>query len=96
MKTDNIISKEKICIKGGLGPIRNSEETEFNILPVTIFIGPPVRVAPEKMAAYLFSDGKAENITDGNGQIDESLLGEVSGDLEVEFNRLTTYKVLWE
>jgi ABC-type cobalamin/Fe3+-siderophores transport system ATPase subunit len=55
----------------------------------------PVRLAPEKMSAYLFADGTAESIIDDEGQIDESLLGEVLGDLEVEFNRLTTYKVLW-
>ncbi len=56
----------------------------------------PVRLPPENMAAYLFADGRIENIADESGQIDEGLLGQVLGDLEVEFNRLTTYKVLWE
>ncbi len=57
----------------------------------------PVRLSPEKMAAYLFgTDGKIEKIADESGQIDEGLLGETLGDLEIEFNRLTAYKILWE
>lgn len=55
-----------------------------------------VRLDPAKVAAYLFADGKVKKIIDESGQIDEGLLGEVLGDLQVEFNRLTTYKVLWE
>lgn len=56
-----------------------------------------VRLPPDKVAAYLFdADGNAERIVDESGQIDEGLLGEVLGDLEVEFNRLTAYNILWE
>lgn len=56
---------------------------------------PPVRLSPDKMAAYLFAEGKVENIADESGQIDEGVLGQVLGDLEVEFNRLTAYNMLW-
>jgi len=56
-----------------------------------------VRLPPEKMVAYLFDmDGKIEKIADESGQIDEGLLGEVLGDLEIEFNRLTAYNILWD
>lgn len=56
-----------------------------------------VRLPPDKMAAYLFdTDGKVEKIVDESGQIDEGLLGEVLGNLEIEFNRLTAYNILWE
>lgn len=57
---------------------------------------PSVRLAPDKLAAYLFADGKVENIVNESGQIDEGLLGRVLGDLQVEFNRLMAYKILWE
>jgi predicted ATPase len=56
---------------------------------------PNVRLAPEKVAAYLFDNGTITNIVDDSGQIDEGLLGNVLGDLEVEFNRLMAYKILW-
>lgn len=56
---------------------------------------PKVRLAPEKMAAYLFDNGSVTKIIDKSAQIDEGLLGEVLGDLEMEFNRLMAYKILW-
>jgi hypothetical protein len=55
-----------------------------------------VRLDPAKIMAYLFIDGKIEKVVDELGQIDEGLLGQVLGDLQVEFNRLMTYKSLWE
>jgi predicted ATPase len=56
---------------------------------------PLVRLPPEKVVAYQFDNGTVTNIVDETGQIDEGLLGNVLGDLEVEFNRLTAYKILW-
>lgn len=55
-----------------------------------------VRLAPDKVAGYLFADGSVESVVDKNGQIDEGRMGEVLGDLQVQFNRLTTYGALWE
>lgn len=55
-----------------------------------------VRISPDKVAAYLAVDQTLQSITDPTGQIDESRLGEVLGDLEVQYNRLMTYKILWE
>ncbi len=56
---------------------------------------PHIRLAPEKMGAYLFAEGSVTNIIDEPGHINESLLESVLGDLEVEYNKLLTYKVLW-
>jgi hypothetical protein len=55
-----------------------------------------VRLDPKQVAAYLFEDNTVRSIVDEDGQIDEGLLGSVLGDLEVEFNRLNAYKILWE
>lgn len=57
---------------------------------------PSVRLSPNELAAYLFAGGAVQPVIDQSGQIDEGLLGETLGDLEVEYNRLKTYKVLWE
>ena len=56
---------------------------------------PHIRLAPEKMGAYLFAEGTVKNIIDEPGHINESLLESILGDLEVEYNKLLTYKVLW-
>jgi predicted ATPase len=56
---------------------------------------PHIRIAPSKMGAYLFAEGSVKNIIDKPGHINESLLEQVLGDLEVEYNKLLTYKVLW-
>jgi len=56
---------------------------------------PHIRLAPEKMGAYLFAEGTIKNIIDKPGHINESLLESILGDLEVEYNKLLTYKVLW-
>jgi len=51
---------------------------------------PQVRLAPDKVTAYLFAtDGKVQNIFEDE-QIDEGLLGERLSDLETEFNHLMT------
>lgn len=56
----------------------------------------PVRLRPDILKAYLFADNTIKDVVDDSGQIDEGLLGSVLGDLEVEFNRLMTYNILWE
>ncbi len=55
-----------------------------------------VRLDPEKVAAYLLHEGRLENIKLDSGEIDESRLGNVLGDLEAEYNRLAAYGTLWE
>lgn len=57
---------------------------------------PEARLNPQHIAAYLFDEGKAIPIRDESGLVDEARLGRVLGDLEVEFNRLSTYGTLWE
>jgi len=52
------------------------------------------RIAPEMLSAYLFSQGKIQNIVTESGKIDEGLLGSVLGNLEIQFNQLMTYN-LW-
>jgi len=58
----------------------------------------PFRMPPSCLAAYLFTDdGEVKDIVDKeSGQLDESLLGNVLGDLEVEYNQIMAYKILWE
>lgn len=56
---------------------------------------PPQRINPQTIAAYLFDQGTVHNIIDDGGQIDEGLLGSVLGNLEVEFNHLQSYGILW-
>ncbi len=65
-------------------------EAEFDNLPKNT-----LRLKPEDTAAYLFADNTIRNIMDESGQIDDSLLERVLGELDVEQNKLMTYKVLW-
>ncbi len=55
---------------------------------------PQVRLAPEKVQAYLFAEGSVQNIFEDE-QIDEGLLGDILSRLETEFNHLMTYQFLW-
>lgn len=58
-----------------------------------------IRLAPEKVSAYLFAEGQVQNImkdSEEAKQIDESLLEKFLGDLDVEQNKLLTYKLFWE
>ncbi len=55
-----------------------------------------VQLNPEKVVAYMLHEGRLQNIKLDSGEIDESRLGEVLGDLETEYNRLATYGTLWE
>jgi len=55
---------------------------------------PQVRLAPDKVTAYLFAEGTVQNIFEDE-QIDEGLLGEILSRLETEFNHLMTYQFLW-
>jgi predicted ATPase len=57
---------------------------------------PQERLEPQSLSAYLFAEGTVQSILDETGQIDEGLLGRVIGNLEVEFNRLQSYGILWE
>jgi len=69
-----------------LGPIETRERVP----------SPEIRLPPETISAYLFDGTQPQKIVDGNGQIDEGRLGAVLGELEAEFNRIATYKMLWE
>lgn len=54
------------------------------------------RLSPEQLSAYLFCDGTAISIRDPeSGQLDESKLSSVLGNLEIEYNRIQSYNVLW-
>lgn len=60
---------------------------------------PTIRLAPEKVSAYLFAEGQVQDImkeSEEAKQIDESLLEKFLGDLDVEQNKLLTYKLFWE
>lgn len=60
---------------------------------------PTIRLAPEQVSAYLFAEGQVQDImkdSEGAKQIDESLLEKFLSDLDVEQNKLLTYKLFWE
>ncbi len=56
IKTNNDISKEKIIIKGGLGPLQVSKELELDILPLTVFIGPGAQENPWQASFCISSE----------------------------------------
>lgn len=57
---------------------------------------PVQRLQPEMLAAYLFAEGTAVSIRDAEtGQLDESRLSQVLGDLEVQYNQIQAYDILW-
>lgn len=54
------------------------------------------RLSPDQLSAYLFNDGTVTSVFDPDSQeIDESQLAHVLGDLEVEYNQIQAYNVLW-
>jgi hypothetical protein len=70
---------------------QNLPEQEFNDL-----VQPSQRLKSEQLAAYLFANGTAISIRDTeSGQLDESQLSNVMGDLEVQYNQIQSYNVLW-
>jgi len=57
---------------------------------------PSIRLSPNQVAAYICTEGTVKNIFDEDNQIDESLLGNILGNLETQFSRMMTYKIVWE
>jgi len=70
---------------------QNLPQTEFKDLPLT-----SQRLKSNQLSAYLFADGTAVSIRDSqSGQLDESQLSRVMGDLEVQYNQIQSYDILW-
>ncbi|MEM9216811.1 MAG: AAA family ATPase [Cyanobacteria bacterium P01_F01_bin.150] len=64
---------------------------DFDALP-----NASIRLKPEQLSAYLFTDGTAVSIRDQeSGQLDEQKLSSVLGDLEVQYNQIQAYDLLW-
>jgi hypothetical protein len=54
------------------------------------------RLSPNQLSAYLFCDGTAISICDPeSGELDESKLSSVLGNLEIQYNQIQSYQVLW-
>lgn len=54
------------------------------------------RLQPDRLEAYLFAEETAVSIRDSEtGQLDESRLSRVLGDLEVQYNQIQAYNILW-
>ncbi len=54
------------------------------------------RLPPNLLEAYLFAEETAISIRDSEtGQLDESRLSQVLGDLEVQYNQIQAYNILW-
>ncbi|NER20987.1 MAG: hypothetical protein F6J96_09795 [Symploca sp. SIO1C2] len=63
---------------------QNLPEENFDNLPDA-----SLRLAPNQLSAYLFSDGTAISIRDQeSGQLDESKLSSVLGNLEMQYNQI--------
>ena len=57
---------------------------------------PSQRLTSNQISAYLFSEGTAISIRDEkSGELDESRLSSVLGNLEVEYNQIQAYDILW-
>ncbi|NER95450.1 MAG: AAA family ATPase [Symploca sp. SIO1B1] len=70
---------------------QNLPEENFDNLPDA-----SLRLAPNQLSAYLFSDGTAISIRDQeSGQLDESKLSSVLGNLEMQYNQIQAYDILW-
>lgn len=55
-----------------------------------------LRISPDHLSAYLFSDGTVVSIRDReSGELDESRLSSVLGNLESQYNQIQAYDVLW-
>jgi hypothetical protein len=60
---------------------------------VSGFPSPDVRISPDQVSAYLFHDQTIENINDPeNNQIIERRLGEIMGNMEIEYNKMRYYR----
>ncbi|NEP42638.1 MAG: AAA family ATPase [Okeania sp. SIO2H7] len=70
---------------------QNLPNKEFENLPVS-----SQRLNPNLLSAYLFAEGTAISIRDEeSGELDESKLSRVLGNLEIEYNQIQSYDVLW-
>ncbi|NER34403.1 MAG: ATP-binding protein [Oscillatoria sp. SIO1A7] len=70
---------------------QNLQNKDFSGLPVA-----SQRLNPNLLSAYLFSDGTAISIRDReSGELDESKLSSVLGNLEMEYNHIQAYDILW-
>ncbi|NEP58427.1 MAG: ATP-binding protein [Symploca sp. SIO2G7] len=70
---------------------RNLPDKSIKNMPDT-----QARLNPKSLSAYLFAEGTVQSIIDDSGQIDDGLLGNVLGELEVEFSQLQSYGIFWE
>jgi hypothetical protein len=70
---------------------QNLPEQNFENIPNSSF-----RLPSNQLSAYLFSEGTAVSIRDQeSGQLDESKLSSVLGNLEMQYNQIQAYDILW-
>lgn len=70
---------------------QNLHDKDFKNLP-----GSSLRISPNHLSAYLFADGTAISIRNQeSGELDESRLSRVLGNLETQYNQIQAYDVLW-
>ena len=70
---------------------QNLPDKDFPGIPVT-----SQRLTSNLLSAYLFSDGTAISIRDReSGELDESRLSSILGNLEMEYNQIQSYDILW-
>ena len=70
---------------------QNLPNKEFENLPDS-----SQRLNPNLLSAYLFAEGTAISIRDEeSGELDESKLSSILGNLEIEYNQIQSYNILW-
>ncbi len=70
---------------------QNLHDKNFDNLPDS-----SLRISPNHLSAYLFADGTAISIRNQeSGELDESRLSRVLGNLETQYNQIQAYDVLW-
>ena len=72
---------------------QNLQEKDFPGIDVPV---PSQRLNSNLLSAYLFSNGTAISIRDReSGELDESRLSSILGNLEMEYNQIQSYDILW-
>jgi hypothetical protein len=70
---------------------QNLPNKEFENLPDS-----SQRLHPNLLSAYLFAEGTAISIRDEeSGELDESKLSSILGNLEIQYNQIQSYNILW-
>lgn len=87
-----IVSTHSLAMVYALNNLIMAHQTFGTEKGVSDFPSPDVRISPEQVSAYLFHNQTIENINDPeNKQVIERRLGEIMGEMEIEYNKMRFY-----